>query len=62
MSDEHPPDEFDAELAQQSSGALRVDSETGERRLEGLISREHLAQALFERDELGAIRRTDRCI
>jgi hypothetical protein len=57
MSDELPPgpDELDLELEQLRAEALlveTVDPETGECRLEGLISREHLAQAIVERDEL----------
>jgi hypothetical protein len=48
-----PPDELDDELEQLSSEPLRVetiDPETGERRLEGLITRADMARAIVERD------------
>jgi hypothetical protein len=54
-SDRYEVDELDDELECLSAEALRVetiDPTTGERRLEGLVSREHLAQAMIERDEL----------
>jgi hypothetical protein len=50
----HEPDDLDAELDQVAAEGLRVetvDPTTGERRVEGLISREHLARAMVERDE-----------
>ena len=48
------PDELDDELEQLSSEVLRVETigpETGERRVEGLISRGDLARSIVERDE-----------
>jgi hypothetical protein len=51
--DSYDLDELDAELEQLSAEGLRVeavDPQTGERRLEGLVSREHLAQAVLERE------------
>ena len=57
MSDEHlpDPDELDDELEQLSVETLRVetiDPETGERRLEGYVTRGDIARAMIERDEL----------
>jgi hypothetical protein len=54
---EHPPqpdDELDHELEQLSTEPLRVetiDPDTGERRLEGYVTRGDVARAIVERDE-----------
>lgn len=53
---EPPRQDPDEELADLGAEGLRVETvkqATGERRFEGLISREHLARAVVERDELG---------
>jgi hypothetical protein len=55
VSEQHDDEpELDAELEQLSTQALRVetiDPETGERRLEGYITRGDVARAIVERDE-----------
>jgi hypothetical protein len=50
---QQPDDELDAELEQLSAEPLRaetIDPETGERRLEGFVTRCDLARAIVERD------------